>query len=108
MSRFNRVAALLEGCPDPGGVLYPQYAPKVCRSGVPVPRRVPVPKVTQLVLPASGVTVRQLAELLGLRVFEVMHEFIALNLFFPHDALLDHTALCRCCTRLGVSVVPAA
>ncbi len=108
MSYFNRVAALLDGCPDPGGVLYPQPIPKVCRPGAPIPRCAPVPKITQLLLPASGVTVRQLAELLGLRVFEVVHEFIALKLFFPHDALLGQAAVCQLCFRLGVSVVPAA
>lgn len=108
MSYFNRVAALLDGCPDPGGVLYPKPSSVLCPAGASPPRHPYVPKVAQLVLPASGVTVRQLAELLGLPAFLVMREFINLGLFFTSSAQADHAAISRLCARLGVSIAPAA
>ena len=108
MSYFNRLAAILDGCPDPGGVLYRQ-APMTNRpGGVPFPRRMSVPKVSELVLPGPGVTAPQLAEFLGLPVFVVRGEFVKLGLFFPHDAPLDHAAIRQLCSRLGVTVIPAA
>ena len=104
MSHFNRVAALLDGCPDPGGVLYPRPAATVGSPGAPPPRHAELPKVTELILPAVGVTARQLAELLGLPLFAVHREFVNLGLLFLLDAIVPRAAVHQLCSRLGVSV----
>ncbi len=106
MSHFNRVAALLEGCPDPGGVLYPQPGPTPGRLRAPPPWRAYLPAVAELVLPAAVITVRRLAELLGLPVFEINRVFISLGLFFLPDAVVPSAAVYQLCSQLGVRVVP--
>ena len=109
----NRVAALLDGCPDPGGVLYPPAPPPPLP-----PYRPPVPKVTHLVLPAAGLCVRELAALLGFSFIALQYERFALRMSdSPYVPLgtsnllsvpLDFAAASRLCAHLGVSVTSAA
>ena len=106
MSYFNRVPALLEGCPDPGGVLYPQPASTLGRLRAPPPQRTYLPKIFELVLPTSDITVRRMAELLGVPIFAINRAFINLGLFLLPDAVVPRAAVRQLCSQLGVKIAP--
>lgn len=106
---FDRVAGLLAGCPDPGGVLTPATRPSPRRAvtrpplGAVVPGELPAlpPGAPDLELPAN-VTFLVLALALGVKAHVLNRELIPLGIFASQHTILPFAVAAHVCARLGV------
>lgn len=95
----NRVAAFLAGCPDHNGVLYlpAKPAPRP-------PAEPPVPAVTHLALPATGLHLIDLSQRTGLGIHMLVCALKTLGLWPPVRTRLDFETARRLCGHFGVEV----